>query len=80
GTPLDLTADEQATIGALNAECAKLVAEYENADELPDEIDQRLGEIETALASFDERPVHYEPADIAIAGVFVSLDADGTLS
>lgn len=47
---------------------------------MPDEIDQRLGEIETALASFDERPVHYEPADIAIAGVFVSLDADGTLS
>jgi len=80
GTPLDLTADEQATIEALNAEYAKLEAEYEHADELPDEIDQRLGEIETALASFDERPVHYEPADIAIAGVFVSLDADGTLS
>lgn len=80
GTPLDLTSDEQATIEALNAEYAKLEAEYEDADELPDEIDQRLGEIETALASFDERPVHYEPADIAIAGVFVSLDADGTLS
>jgi ParB family chromosome partitioning protein len=80
GTPLDLSPDEQATIDALNAEFAKLEAEYEDANELPDEIDQRLGEIETALASFDERPVHYEPADIAIAGVFVSLDADGTLS
>ncbi len=80
GTPLDLTADEQATIEALNAEYAKLEAEYEDADELPDEVDQRLGEIETALASFDERPAHYEPADIAIAGAFVSLDADGTVS
>lgn len=80
GTPLDLSADEQAAVEALNAEYAKLEAEYENADELPDEVDQRLGEIETVLASFDERPVHYESTEVAIAGVFVSLDADGTLS
>ncbi|QNA86668.1 ParB/RepB/Spo0J family partition protein [Sphingomonas sp. So64.6b] len=80
GTPLDLSAEEQATIDALNAEMAKLEAEYQDADELPDEIDQRLGEIETALANFENRPVHYEPADIAIAGVFVSIDADGSLT
>lgn len=80
GTPLDLTADEQAAIEALNAEHARLEAEYDDADELPDEVDQRLGEIEAAHASFDERPVHYEPAEIAIAGVFVSVDADGSLS
>ncbi|MDW5318223.1 ParB/RepB/Spo0J family partition protein [Rhizobium sp. PL01] len=80
GMPLDLSAEEQATIDALNAEMAKLEAEYQDADELPDEVDQRLGEIETALASFEDRPVHYEPADIAIAGVFVSIDADGSLT
>lgn len=80
GTPLDLSAEEQATIDALNAEMAKLEAEYQDADELPDEVDQRLGEIETALASFEERPVHYEPVDIAIAGVFVSIDANGSLT
>lgn len=80
GTALDLTAAEQATIDALNAEMARLEAEYQDADELPDEVDQRLGEIETALASFEDRPIHYEPADIAIAGVFVSIDADGSLT
>lgn len=80
GTPLDLTADGRAAIEVLNAERARLEAEYEDADELPDEVDQRLGEIETALASFDERPIHYEPAEIAIAGLFVSVDADGSLS
>ena len=47
--------------------------------ELPDEVDARLGEIETALAAFDERPVVYDPAEIARAGVFVSIDADGGL-
>ena len=80
GTPLDLSPEEQATIDALNAEMAKLEAEYQDADELPDEVDQRLGEIETALASFEDRPVHYELADIAIAGVFVSIDANGSLT
>jgi ParB family transcriptional regulator, chromosome partitioning protein len=80
GTPTDLTAEEQATIDALHAEYAKLEAEYENADELPDEVDARLGEIETALAAFEDRPVNYDSAEIGRAGVFVSIDSDGSLS
>lgn len=80
GTPLDLTAEEQATIEALKAEFATLEAQYEGADELPEEVDQRLGEIETALAAFESRPMQFNPADIAIAGAFVSIDANGSLS
>src|SRR3546814_2246966 len=80
GTPVDLTLEEQATIEALTAEQARLEAEYQDADELPDEIDARMGEIETALAAFDDRSAQFDPADIAIAGVFVSIDADGSLS
>ena len=77
---LELTPEEQATFDALTAEYAKLEGEYEGADELPDEVDARLGEIETALAAFENRPVRYEPAEIARAGVFVSIDADGQLT
>jgi len=80
GAPIDLSAEEQATIEALTAEQVRLEAEYQDADELPDEIDERMGEIETALAAFDDRPEHFHPADIAIAGVFVSIDANGSLS
>ena len=80
GTPVDLTDDERATIEALNAEYAKLEAEYEGADELPDDVDERLGEIETALNAFDQRPAIYDPADLARAGVFISIDTDGSLS
>lgn len=79
GTPLDRTPEEQAAIAALNAEMATLEADHQEADELPEEVDQRLGEIETALATFEDRPVHYEPADIAIAGVFVSIGANGSI-
>ena len=80
GVAADLSSEEQATIDALNAEHAKLEEEYDGADELPDEVDERLGEIEAALAAFDDRPVTYDPADIARAGVFVSIDAEGALS
>ena len=47
--------------------------------ELPEEIDQRLGEIETALAGLDERPVKYDPDEVARAGVFISIDGSGAL-
>jgi ParB family chromosome partitioning protein len=80
GKPADLTTEEQATIDPLNAEQAKLEFDYQDADELPDEVDQRLSEIEAALMAFEERSIIYDPVDIARAGVFVSIDSEGRLS
>ena len=80
GKPADLTAEEQATIAVLNAEQAKLELDYQDADELPDEVDQRLSEIETALMAFEERSIVFDPIDISRAGVFVSIDSEGRLS
>ncbi|MBN9068537.1 MAG: ParB/RepB/Spo0J family partition protein, partial [Rhizobiales bacterium] len=80
GVPIDITAEEQATRDALQDELDRLVAEYEDADELLDEVDARLGEIEAAIEALDNRPVRYDPDEVAIAGVFVSIDADGSLS
>jgi ParB family transcriptional regulator, chromosome partitioning protein len=80
GEPADLTAEEQATIATLNAERSKLELDHEDADELPDEIDQRLSEIETVLMAFEERSIIYDPVDISRAGVFVSIDSEGRLS
>jgi ParB family chromosome partitioning protein len=79
GATVELTEDERASVVALQAENEALEAQYAEADELPDEIDQRLGEIETALAAFDNRPVTYEQAEIARAGAFVSIDSEGAL-
>ncbi|MHC4044456.1 ParB/RepB/Spo0J family partition protein [Bradyrhizobium xenonodulans] len=80
GTPASLSIEEQGTIDALNAERDRLEAEYQDADELPEEIDLRLGEIEAALLAFEERPMIYDPADIARGGVFISIDSEGQLS
>jgi ParB family transcriptional regulator, chromosome partitioning protein len=74
-----LTEEEQASCDGLRAEFDKLQETYASDDELPDEVDARLGEIETALEAFDERPAIYDPAATTNAGVFVSIDADGDL-
>lgn len=79
GTSVDLTDEERSAREALREEHDRLEAEYAEADELPDEVDQRLGEIETALEAFEKRPVIYDPADIARAGAFVSIDRNGDL-
>ena len=80
GTPVDLADEERATREALRDEYDRLESEYAEADELPDEVDERLGEIEAALGAFEDRPKHYDPAEIGRAGVFVSIGHDGRLS
>jgi ParB family transcriptional regulator, chromosome partitioning protein len=80
GEPADLTEEERATLDALNAEHTKIEEDYQDADELPDEIDQRLGEIEAAQSVLQARSLIYDPAAVTRAGVFVSIDAEGLLS
>jgi ParB family chromosome partitioning protein len=79
GATGDLADEERATREALSAELDRLEQDYAEADELPEEVDQRVSELETALEAFDVRPVVYDPADIARAGVFVSIDSDGDI-
>lgn len=80
GTPVDLTDEERATREALREEFDRLEAEYAEADELPDEVDERLGEIEVALEALEDRPKRYDPTEIGRAGSFVSIRHDGQLS
>lgn len=77
GSFADLTDEERAAREALRNEYDDLESEYSEHDELPDEIDRRLGEIEAALEGFEKRPIIYDPAEIARAGVFISIDRDG---
>ena len=79
GETTELTQEEAATFEALQTEYETLEAEYAGADDLPEAIDQRLAEIETAKSAFENRPVRFDSADIARAGIFVSIDSDGAL-
>lgn len=46
---------------------------------MPNEVDERLSEIETAISALDERPMVFDPEEIARAGAFVSIDGSGNL-
>lgn len=79
GEDVPLTPDEVAEQGALQAEYEDLEAAHAQGEEMPDAVDRRLSEIEARLTALDERPVSFDPAEIARAGAFVSIDADGGL-
>ncbi|MDP2049079.1 MAG: ParB/RepB/Spo0J family partition protein [Cypionkella sp.] len=79
GTTVDLTDEERTSREALRDEYDRFEGEYGEADELPEEVDLRLGDIEKMLDAFDRRPMVYDPDQIGRAGVFVSIDAGGTL-
>ena len=77
GEEVPLTPAEVAEQDALQAEHEQLEAAYAGDEGVPDAVDRRLTEIETRLTALDERPVTFDPAEIARAGAFVSIDADG---
>ena len=79
GESVAMSEEEVAAAEALRAEYERLEQENSDVDVLPEGIDQRLGEIETALAELDERPVQYDPDEIVRTGAFVSIDASGAL-
>jgi ParB family chromosome partitioning protein len=79
GKEVALTKKETRARNALKAELDKLEKAYADAEEIPEEVDARLGEIETALGEYEQRPLVYDPSEIARAGVFISIGSDGTL-
>ncbi|WP_029934513.1 ParB/RepB/Spo0J family partition protein [Sphingomonas sp. UNC305MFCol5.2] len=79
GTHAPLDETQEAEWEALRQEQEALEAEWSDAPELPGEVDSRLGEIESALEVFENRPLIYDPQEVARAGVFVSISSAGSL-
>jgi len=74
-----LTEVEQSTYDALKAEYETLQVELDGAEDLPDDIDGRLGELEAGIEAIEERPWRFPAEEVARAGAFVSLDPSGAL-
>ena len=79
GATQDLTEEEREAREALRNEYDDLESQYSEASDLPEEVDRRLAEIESALEAFENRPVSFDPDEIARAGVFLSIGRDGEL-
>ena len=80
GDPAPMTDEETAAHAVLLAEYRALEEEYSGQDEYPEEIDARLGQLEMAMEALEQRTLIYDEAEIARAGVFVTLDRDGSLA
>ncbi|MPZ37156.1 MAG: chromosome partitioning protein ParB [Rhizobiales bacterium] len=75
--PVELSEDDKAAYAAAQEEYDRLSSEYEDADELPDDVDQRFGELEAEIERIDALRHAYDPDEIARGGVFVVLSPDG---
>ena len=64
---------------AAQAEFDGLTEQHESAEELPDEVDARFGELEAEIERLEAKRQAYDPADIARCGAFVILNHDGTV-
>ncbi len=56
-----------------------LSEQYESAEELPDDVDERFGEIEAEIERLEAKRLVYNPEVIARSGVFVILNHDGSV-
>jgi ParB family transcriptional regulator, chromosome partitioning protein len=78
-SPVDLSPEAAAAYEAAQSAFNALSEQYEDAKELPDDIDERFGELEAEIERLDAKREAY-PADvIACSGAFVVLEHDGTV-
>ncbi|MER9890246.1 ParB/RepB/Spo0J family partition protein [Mesorhizobium sp. M0114] len=75
----ELSAEEIERYDALKAEYDKLDVDYAQAKDADEAIEAKLDQLGAELDAIDDRPQTYDPAQKAIAGVFVTLAANGKL-
>ena len=76
---VELSAEDQAAFDAAKTEFDGLTAQYETAEELPDEVDAKFGELEAKIERLEAKRQAYDPEDVARCGALVILNHDGTV-
>src|SRR4051812_4673649 len=73
-----LSEEDQARLDALREELKQIeIAHAETGEDLPEEVDQRLSELEAVIEALEHRPGTFALEDVALAGAYVSLAYDG---
>ena len=79
GETTELTEEEAATFDALQAEYERWRRSTPRPTTCPRRSISASPRSRRRIAAFENRPVRFDPADIARAGIFVSIDSDGAL-
>ncbi|MDQ0393519.1 MULTISPECIES: ParB/RepB/Spo0J family partition protein [Xanthobacteraceae] len=72
-----LSEEDEAAYAAAQTEYNALTEQYDSVEELPDDVDQRFGELEAEIERIDALRHAYDADEIARGGVFVILSHDG---
>ncbi len=64
---------------ALREEADRLEDQWSGADDIPGDVTARVNAIDVEIAAIVSPPLVYDPAEVARAGAFVSIDVDGSL-
>ncbi|TPI78522.1 ParB/RepB/Spo0J family partition protein [Mesorhizobium sp. B2-8-9] len=76
--PVDLSEEDKAAYATASDAFNRLAEEWDSAEELPDDVNQRFGELEAEIERIDARRHAYDPDVVSRGGVFVVLSHDGT--
>lgn len=76
--PVPVSPEDQERLDAVQAEFDALSEQYDSAEELPDDVDAKFGELEAEIERLSERQHSHDADDIARGGVLVVLNHDGT--
>ena len=78
-TPPQISEEEKERYDAALEEYDALSDEHAGSEELPEDIDRRMGELEEIIDTIEQRPAIFDPADMARGGAYVSIDSNGLL-
>ncbi|WP_036242534.1 ParB/RepB/Spo0J family partition protein [Mesorhizobium sp. STM 4661] len=76
----EMTAEEIEKLDALQAEYDKLDAEYAEAEDYDEAVENKIEQLGGEIDALNDRPEVYDPEQVRIAGVFVTLGVSGRLA
>ena len=74
------TEAQLAEVATLQAEAEALEAEWSGADEIPNDVDARVNALDERIAELAGGSWTYDPVEMAMAGVFITIERNGELS
>ncbi len=75
--PVDLSPEDEAACMAAREEYDRLAEEWDGADALPQDVEERLGEIEAEIKRLDAKRYAFDADEIARGGIYVVLSYEG---
>ena len=74
------TEADLAEVAMLQAEAEALESEWSGADEIPDDVDARVTALDERIDELAGGSWNYDPAEMAMAGVFITIERNGAVS